>query len=207
MPQAYLGERVQTMFRPAPDLRRRLDKSAFGAGYGKRKTSRYLVDLLEALHPDPRQHKKAATVATRLIKALVETASDLRADGGEEPVPTNVRASHDLRRRLELGAQQASYRKLNPYLVDLLAALHPDPDEHPEAAAAATRLVQGLLRFTATVQRTDGEAQVQHTLDFDLPAALAADSTRAAGENEKLVQQMLDVDIARTAPARAIAAA
>ncbi|GAA4986366.1 hypothetical protein GCM10023334_117660 [Nonomuraea thailandensis] len=179
MPQAYLGERKQTMIRPDPGLRARLEDGALTRGYGTRKTSRYIVDLLAALHPDSNRYAEAAESATTLVRALVHAACDMRTTSDQEPRPTNVRPGPELRVRIERGARQRNYRNLNPYLVDLLAALHPDPATHPEAAAAAVSVVDALLE-AATRMTTSGAEPLQVTLDLNIPPVLARRAFEAA---------------------------
>ncbi|TMR29478.1 hypothetical protein [Nonomuraea zeae] len=140
------------------------------------------MDLFDALHPEPRKQqdpdKRQEAATGRLVQTLVEAASHLRTDCGKEPVPTNLRPSPALRRRLEAGANHMRYPFLNPYLVDVLTSLHPDPETHPEAAVAAAELVKALLQGASVT--VEGEQELQGTLDFDLPPVLTGNAVVAA---------------------------
>ncbi|MFD8564699.1 hypothetical protein ACFV1N_46175 [Streptosporangium canum] len=84
MPQVHLGERKPTMVRPDPALRDRMDDSAADHGYGSRQMNSYLVNLLGALHPDPKKHPEAAKAAAAVIEALLASARDMKAREARE---------------------------------------------------------------------------------------------------------------------------
>ncbi|MBG0818437.1 hypothetical protein [Planomonospora sp. ID82291] len=173
MPQNHLGERVQTMIRPGPGLRKRLDAGALRKGYGTRKTSRYLVDLLRVLHPDPEVYGAAAAAGASLVDSLLEAASIVEDNDRQDPVPTMIRPTPALRKRLDNGARSCGYSNLNRYLVTLLSALHPDPEAHGPAAEAGASLVDVLLEVARNMHDR------QMLLDFEL-ASMRAKSTVAA---------------------------
>uniref|UniRef100_UPI003F490B98 hypothetical protein n=1 Tax=Nonomuraea bangladeshensis TaxID=404385 RepID=UPI003F490B98 len=103
----------------------------------------------------------------------------MRTTSDQEPRPTNVRPGPELRARIERSARQRNYRNLNPYLLDLLAALHPDPATHPEAAAAAASVVDAILEAASRMAASDTE-QPQGTLDLNIPSVLARRAFAAA---------------------------
>ncbi|MEU9837537.1 hypothetical protein AB0D67_38910 [Streptosporangium sp. NPDC048047] len=60
-----------------------------------------------------------------------------------------------LRNRLDDAWKAKGYKSLNDYLVDLLAALHPDPKSPSDQADAAGRLVDALLDSVPAFQQED----------------------------------------------------
>lgn len=92
-----------------------------------------------------------------------------------ERVPTMVRPDPALRSRMDARAASRGYgkRQMNSYLVDLLGALHPDPDEHPEAAEKAAALVQALLEAAQNMRGTSRAGQEQLDLAPDVEGRAA----------------------------------
>ncbi|MGV9600734.1 hypothetical protein ACWDR1_29135 [Streptosporangium sandarakinum] len=86
-----------------------------------------------------------------------------------ERKPTMVRPDPALRDRMDASAASHGYRErqMNTYLVNLLGALHPDPEKHPEAAKAAAAVVEALLASARDMK--DQEARAAQS-QLELPS-------------------------------------
>ncbi|GAA3523772.1 hypothetical protein FHR32_001368 [Streptosporangium album] len=73
---------------------------------------------------------------------------------GERAV-TTFRTVPDLKTRMVDESKAAGSPDLTAYLVELLSALHPDPELHPEAAKAAKPVVKALLAAARDMRAED----------------------------------------------------